>query len=50
MILSPLPKGQQKRHFVLDHGELIEEDDFDDDDDEDDVVSGDSDEDEAASE
>ncbi len=32
MILSPLPKAQQKRHFVLDHGELIEEDDFDDDD------------------
>ena len=32
MILSPLPKGQQERHFVLDHGELIEEDDFDDDD------------------
>ena len=33
MILSPLPKAQQKRHFVLDHGELIEEDDFEDDDD-----------------
>ena len=32
MILSPLPKEQQKRHFVLDHGELIEEDDFEDDD------------------
>jgi translation initiation factor IF-3 len=32
MILSPLPKGQQERHFVLDHGELIEEDDFEDDD------------------
>lgn len=50
MILSPLPKGQQKRHFVLDHGELIEEDDFDDDDDdfdEDDVVSGDSDDDDS---
>jgi len=33
MILSPLPKDQQKRHFILDHGELIEEDDFDDDED-----------------
>ena len=31
MILSPLPKAQQKRHFILDHGELIEEDDFEDD-------------------
>ncbi|MDE0825919.1 MAG: translation initiation factor IF-3 [Akkermansiaceae bacterium] len=29
MILSPLPKAQQKRHFILDHGELIDEDDFD---------------------
>lgn len=32
MILSPLPRGQQQRHFILDHGELLEEDDFDDDD------------------
>lgn len=32
MILSPLPKEQQQRHFKLDHGELIEEDDFEDDD------------------
>ena len=32
MILSPLPKAQQERHFVLDHGELIEEDDFEEDD------------------
>ena len=40
MILSPLPKDQQKRHFILDHGELIEEDDFDDDED---VEGGDAD-------
>lgn len=31
MILSPLPKEKQVRHFKMDHGELIEEDDFDDD-------------------
>ena len=24
-----VPKAQQKRHFILDHGELIDEDDFD---------------------
>lgn len=31
MLLSPLPKEQRKRKFLMDHGELIEEDDFDDD-------------------
>lgn len=30
MLLSPLPKEQRKRKFMMDHGELIEEDDFDD--------------------
>lgn len=35
MLLSPLPKEQRKRKFVMDHGELIDEDDFDDDDDDD---------------
>lgn len=30
MVLSPLPKDQQKRHFILNHGELLEEDDFED--------------------
>lgn len=40
MILSPLPKEQQQRHFKLDHGELIEEDDFEDDDLEDDDIEG----------
>lgn len=35
MVLSPLPKGQRKRHFKLIHGDLIDPDDeeeFDDDD------------------
>jgi translation initiation factor IF-3 len=31
MVLSPLPKPQQQRRFVLEHGELIDDDDFDDD-------------------
>ena len=31
MLLSPLPKEQRKRKFLMDHGELIEEDDFVDD-------------------
>ena len=30
MLLSPLPKGQRKRKFLMEHGELIEEDDFED--------------------
>lgn len=34
MLLSPLPKEQRKRKFLMDHGELIEEDDFDDDEEE----------------
>jgi len=33
MLLSPLPKEQRKRKFLMDHGELIEEDDFEDSDD-----------------
>ncbi|NNC87440.1 MAG: translation initiation factor IF-3 [Akkermansiaceae bacterium] len=51
MVLSPLPKAQQHRKFVLEHGELIEEDDFDDDDDlehEDEGAEGASDEGEPA--
>ncbi|MFC4994928.1 translation initiation factor IF-3 [Rubritalea tangerina] len=30
MLLSPLPKEQRKRKFIMDHGELVDEDDFDD--------------------
>ncbi|BCX48941.1 translation initiation factor IF-3 [Haloferula helveola] len=43
MTLSPLPKAQQKRHFQLFHGELVEEDDFEDDEEDDDeeVVASD---------
>ncbi len=33
MVLSPLPKEKQVRHFQMEHGELIEEDDFEDDED-----------------
>jgi translation initiation factor IF-3 len=40
MVLSPLPKAQQQRHFILNHGELIEEDDFDDDEDFDEEEEG----------
>lgn len=32
MVLSPLPKAQRERKFVLSHGDLIHEDDFEDDD------------------
>ncbi|GAA5493984.1 translation initiation factor IF-3 [Rubritalea halochordaticola] len=34
MLLSPLPKEQRKRKFLMDHGELVDDDDedFDDDD------------------
>ena len=32
MVLSPLPKAQRQRKFLLSHGDLIEEDDFEDDD------------------
>lgn len=31
MLLSPLPKEQRVRKFLMDHGELIDEDDFDED-------------------
>ena len=34
MLLTPLPKAQQKRKFQMFHGELKEDDDFDDDEDE----------------
>jgi len=39
MVLSPLPKEKQVRHFKMDHGELIEEDDFDEDEEEE-IIEG----------
>ncbi|MGJ8672451.1 translation initiation factor IF-3 [Rubritalea sp.] len=40
MLLSPLPKDQRKRKFLMEHGELIDEDDFDDDDEEEEEYEG----------